>query len=366
LQLSFERERADKEINVTRQQDSIILENVKKELQGKINDRDLRLSSIERHIGDKSFWDLSTLMVTPLQMKNLGQNYLYHEEIHCFLSVPDSASWKPITVDGIDRQMLFGNPKPADDPDFLSEFQKKRKIYVWKGPGVFKINTGDAETPILLIFPYVSIEEFNNKDYSEMLITETKILKTQIAALNGTFKTVSQAFNELGQKIHEMAQKLGLNNDPAHRATSGQGPLLLYPQSNPGFSDIYFEKFTAGIEERLEGLIPPLDSDSSAFWASQFIIQGFQLAKKIPNSSFHILNTQQKGNVFYLSIQTVFPASNTTAKINWDQELILIGTGKTTLTIWTSSPWSADMRGFAEGPWIAAWLAGLKIPLEPQ
>jgi hypothetical protein len=37
--------------------------------------------------------------------------------------------------------------------------------------------------------------------------------------------------------------------------------------------------------------------------------------------------------------------------------------GKTTLIVTTSAPWSADTR-FAEGSWIAAWLAGLKVPLE--
>jgi hypothetical protein len=222
------------------------LEKQRKELQVKIDDRDLRLSSIERHIGDKSFWDLSTLMVTPLQMKNLGQNYPYHKEYHCYLSVPDSASWKPITVNGIDRQMLFGNPKPADEADPLSEFQKTRKIYVWKGPGVFKISTGDLETPILYIFPYVSIEEFNNKDYSEMLMAITKSLKTQFAVFNANFKSLGQALAELGQKMSEMVSP---NSDLAHRATSGQGPYFSIPRVIPIFPIITL-KGSWGIPKR--------------------------------------------------------------------------------------------------------------------
>jgi len=86
-----------------------------------------------RHVGDKSLWDLSALMVTPLQMKNLGPSYVYNDDIHCYLSVPDSVSWKPMKVDGIGWQMLFGNPKPSDE-DLFVELQKKRNIYVWKGP----------------------------------------------------------------------------------------------------------------------------------------------------------------------------------------------------------------------------------------
>ena len=68
-------------------------------------------------------------------------------------------------TDGIGRQMLFGNPKPSDETDPFFEFQKMRNIYLWKGPGLFKINTIDLETPILHIFPFVSIEEFNNQDF---------------------------------------------------------------------------------------------------------------------------------------------------------------------------------------------------------
>ena len=227
------------------------LENVRKELQAKIDDRDFRLSSIERHIGDKSFWDLSTLMVTPLQMKTLDRKYIHQKEINCFLSVPASASWHFIKVNGITMQMLFGNPKPSDESD-----------------------------------PF---------------------------------------FAGNSQSDHNTA----------------------------------FEKLLASIEEAMGTNIPPLTSDSSSFWASQFILQGFQLVKKIPKSTFHLLNAEKKENVFYLSFRTVFSPSEATAEIYWDQELILIGTGKTTLLVTTSAPWSADTR-FVEGPWMAAWLAGLR------
>jgi hypothetical protein len=277
------------------------LEKAKKELQAKIDDCTFRFSSIERHVGDKSFWDLTALMVTPLQMKNLGQNYVYHDDIHCYLSVPDSVSWKPIKTDGIGRQMLFGNPKPSDETDPFFEFQKMRNIYLWKGPGLFKINTIDLETPILHIFPFVSIEEFNNQDFSEMVMTVTKSLKLRLADLNAQF-------TRLAQTLRDLVQKLQQNSDLTRQEGSGQlgwsGPPLRNFQSNP---DIDFEKVLASVQETFEAYLPPLNSDSSTFWASQFILQGFQLAKKVPKSSFQLLNAEKKENVFYLSIRTVFP-----------------------------------------------------------
>lgn len=354
-------------------------------------------------------------MVTPAQMKNLGRNYDWHGEINCYLSVPDS-TWKPMTVDGIGWQMLFCNPKPSDEANPFFEFQKTRKIYVWIGPGLFTINTSDVETPVLCIFPYVSIEEFNNQDFSEMVIAVTKNAKLGFENLNVQFTRLGQVIRVTGQMLRDLAQKLSpsiLYNLTAQPAASfqcvekspvvlrefldfmngilaishhaggvppalsrqeGSGQLVRWgplrnPQSEPDTEsqpNIYFEQVLAGIQERYESQLPPPNSDSSSFWASQLILQGFQLIRKIPESSFQLSNVEKKENVFYLKFRTIFHPSNATSKINWEQEFILIGTGKSTLLVQTSSPWSADKRGVTERSWIAAWLDGLKVPLEQQ
>lgn len=67
---------------------------------------------------------------------------------------------------------LFGNPKPSDGADPFSNYQKTRKIYVWKGT---------------VYFPYVSIEEFNNQDFSKMLITVTENAKLGFENFNVQF-----------------------------------------------------------------------------------------------------------------------------------------------------------------------------------
>jgi hypothetical protein len=189
--------------------------------------------------------------------------------------------------------------------------------------------------------------------------TATKNLQTQLTTTDQSLRGLIQNLRGLGQSLRDLIQKQNPNND-------------LPPQEGTGNSqsdhDTAFEKLLASIEETMGTNIPPLTSDSSSFWASHFILQGFQLVKKIPRSTFHLVNAEkkEKENVFYLSFQTVFSPSEATAEIYWDQELILIGTGKRTLLVTTSFPWSADTRGFAEGAWIAAWLAGLKVPQEQQ
>jgi len=161
-----------------------------------------------------------------------------------------------------------------------------------------------------------------------MVSTATKKLQTQLT-------TMDQSLRGLIQSLCDLIQKWNPNNN-------------LPPQEGTGNSqsdhDTAFEKLLASIEEAMGTNIPPLTSDSSSFWASQFILRGFQLVKKIPKSTFHLLNAEKKENVFYLSFRTVFSPSEATAEIYWDQELILIGTGKTTLLVTTSAPWSADTR----------------------
>jgi hypothetical protein len=318
-------------------------------LQAKIDDCNSRFSSIERHLGEKSFWDLSTMMVTPLQMKTLPQHYVYYKDIHCCLSVHDSASWNLIKVNGITMQILFGNPERTAESDPFFEFDRTRNIYFWKGPGSFKIHTSDVETPILNLFPNVFIEEFNNQNFSETITTVTEKLQTQITA-------VDQAFRESIQKLRDTNQKLSPNSDlPSQKGTSSFQN-----------EQIASEKLKASIEELMRANLPPLTSDSSTFWASQVILGGFQFARKIPGASFQLMNIEKKENVFYLNSETVFPDSDSTPKIYWDQELFLIGTGQTTLMVMTALPWSADDRRLTEQAWIASWLAGLKVPLEQQ
>jgi hypothetical protein len=74
------------------------------------------------------------------------------------------------------------------------------------------------------------------------------------------------------------------------------------------------------------------------------------------------LNAEKKGNVFHLSERYIFPVSDKSPEIYWDQEFIDIDVGTRTILVTTSAPWSPDRRP-TELAWIDEWLAGLKVPL---
>ena len=58
----------------------------------------------------------------------------------------------------------------------------------------------------------------------------------------------------------------------------------------------------------------------------------------------------------------IFPASDKSPEIYWDQEFIAVDVGPRTILVTTSAPWSPDRRP-TELAWIDEWLAGLKVPL---
>ena len=252
----------DSELKLTQRTDAVALDKEKTDLESTIRDLKFRLTSIERHLGEKSFWDLSTLMVPPDQIKNLDHNiYVYHDDICCYLSVPESPSWEFVKTTANGLQMLFSNTtkspysnKLLNGTDPLLESAKTRTIYLWKGPGSFDINTTDVETPILHVFPHVTIEAFDNRRYAEMITAVAQELKRELEATNAAFKGLSQLLKNL---VH----KLNGNNDPGHQdAPSGTSETNL---------DAPFEKMMSSILTNLQSSSPPTNSDASTFWAMQ-------------------------------------------------------------------------------------------------
>jgi hypothetical protein len=133
--------------------------------------------------------------------------------------------------------------------------------------------------------------------------------------------------------------------------TANLGEAAEKEQENAlGFSDAMLEELS-----RL------YNSDAAGFFLYRSIVQDFQLSLK-NRAIFRILDAERKGNVLYLHAQTVFPSTDQTGKVYWDREIICIGGKEATYLITTSAP-SRDLLPSA-GPWITAWLSGLRIPWE--
>jgi hypothetical protein len=342
---------------------ALLLEKTKAEYQARIDDLNSRLATVMLRVGDGKVWNLSGLVVTSDQAKTLAPNYVYYDDIHCYLSVPASNSWKFVktTEYGL-WEMQYGatsdsgsHPKLSEETDAKLEVAKTESLCLWKGPGLFKIDTTDDESPVLNVFPYVSIEELDNRDVPNKLEPlAKKIGQILTERLHADVHKIYQMYDDMYLGFQQMVQNL-------HQMAWNTGVFFQIPEFPSKVPEPSFMTFDEFLRQKSKAFPPSLTSDPAAFWGAEEILAGFQKSEKIPNSSFQILHAEKSNNVFQLSIRYIFPSSDMVPEIYWDQEFICIGTGKTAVFVTTSVPWSLNHRA-TELPWVASWLAGLKVP----
>jgi hypothetical protein len=115
-------------------------------------------------------------------------------------------------------------------------------------------------------------------------------------------------------------------------------------------------------QKAFQKLAEVYNSDIAGLFLCSTIMQGFVDSMQFPGSTFRVLDAEKKANVLYMHMQTIFPATSKTKKVYWDREAIVVGNTQFTYVVSTSAP-SLDQRP-SSGPWITAWLAGLRVPLE--
>ena len=237
-------------------------------------------------------------------------------------------------------------PVASEETEALLELGKALKVYLWRWPTSFVVHSDDHNEPTICVFPYVSIEEVTHEVAAKKLFPLISRLTERMAAYVQTSLT---AINIWMDSVNE-----AVNQSPT---PSGFPPLIV-----PQFAHISPEGVRESGEELVRSFVPDLTTDSAAFvWASRHILVQFKRTQHIPKSSFQLRNVEKQGNVFHLSERAIFPASNTTPEIYWDQEIIFVTTARATFVVTISTPWSLQKR-FTEDSWIAGWLAGLKIP----
>jgi hypothetical protein len=331
------------EMKLEHQSAAITLEQTKSELSTRIHDLETRLVTIERRVGTEAIWDVSGLTVTPTQIKALGSRFVYNDKIQCYLAVPDLSSWKFVETDELGLGAMLANQTAESIGALgpLGEVAKLLKVYLWRGQESQQVGKGDSGAASLYIFPYVAVEVIRNKDFFQMM---GKFAENtgQGQALADLTKTLDR-LNEVREAMHELAKPSVSNHESTTEKKLDKDSGLTPEKVTQQLSEVY-------------------NSDTAGLFLCSVILQGFMTSMEFPHSTFRVLDSEKKGNVLYMHVQIIFPATGKTEKVYWDREIICIGNKESTYLISTSAP-SLDQRPSA-GSWITAWLAGLRIPLE--
>jgi hypothetical protein len=229
--------------------------------------------------------------------------------------------------------------KLSDQDKAVLEVTKKLQVFLWRGSDLFEVTTTEPEAPKLKLFPYVSIEEFNNDKISSE--AGQAILKQTEEAKIAAVKRAEQALDE----------RIKTREPPSPDKSPDRDASKVSSQMDAKESEI--------ISEALAAIF---DSDTSGFLLGSTLLQEVRIAASVPNSTFRVVDAEKKANVFYLHTQHRFPTSNGES-IYWEREFICIGLDKATVIISISIPSGADHRS-RDGSWVNSWLASLRVPLE--
>src|SRR6266498_2805992 len=134
----------EKEKKITEQSHAAELQRVKTDHEGTIKELQGRFGSIERHVGTESVWDVSKVLVSQNQVKALGTDFTYFDDLQCYLAVPKSEAWTFKQMSEADfLGMIWGSKwlkELLETP--LGRMMSGYKIYCWRGPDAFERETG--------------------------------------------------------------------------------------------------------------------------------------------------------------------------------------------------------------------------------
>jgi hypothetical protein len=336
----------DQKKEIAEQLHAAELQRTRDDLTQKIKEAESRFLSIERHVGNETIWDLSKVLVSESQARALGSEFTYFDDLQVYLSIPKSEAWTFKEMNEAEAVGMLLGPnwlkQILETP--MGRMMSGYKVYCWRGPAAFEIETGHAELPVFNTFPYVFIERVNNQKLRQA--TGTFIDQQELEAKQ---KEVQEAKRTLDEKQSEKALADTAPMSPSALGAKSPGPEATKPGSASS-SD-------AEAKETVLNLF--LGSDIVGYFLNYNLESVIQTAALVKGASFGILNTEKKGNVFYIHSEIVFPASGTRPKIYLEKESICIGDTEDTVMIQTSAP-STDRRP-PEATWINSWLAGLRV-----
>jgi hypothetical protein len=338
----------EKEKKITEQSHAAELQQAKSDLAARIKDLEGRLLSIERHVGTETIWDVNRILVPSSQVKALGSDFAYFDDLQCYLAVPKSGAWTFKQTNELEFYAMVSGPGWLKDQLATStgKLMSSLKIFCWRRPDAFEIETSVPQVPVLHVFPYVVIERVNNRKMREdtgKFIDEEELEAKQKAA--------AEAKRTLDEKRDEKIPSDTAAISPSASATGS-------PQAggeSPGPTSL------SEVEARKDALNRLFDADFISMMLDINISSGAQISAFVQGASFHVLDIEKRGNVFYMRSQIVFPPSGPRPKVYFDREMICVGDNEDTVMVLTGAP-STDQRP-PEGPWIYSFLAGLRVVL---
>jgi hypothetical protein len=315
---------------------------------GQIASLQTRLASIERRVGseDRSFFDVTRLIVTPDRIKELDTSYKTMAGGAFFICEPPMKAWHYTQTSelAIMKEMLAGD---GENQRFgvLEEVLSKKNIHLWRATETFAVHPvaakgkeGDAPSR-LNYFPYVLVQVLSDQDVQRMATAADKLFQMSSSKIDETLKV-----------LEVTARDLDSASKPATSTSASASEVTA--------------NATAKAEETLTKLFR---GDLVPILLTGVIVQNMQLAESYSNVYVELKTAQKKGNVLYLETRIEFAdikvdGRETLARLIVDQEWFVVTSPSAIVIVKVQIP-SIDGRGESYS-WTGEWLAGLRLPVK--
>jgi hypothetical protein len=330
------------------------------------------LASIERRvgIGEKTFFDVSQLLVTFDQIKFLKSQYKSAENGLFYYVIPIGVDWKFEKIS--EAELIELKLGTWDEDDILSKFKKfiqNKNIYIWRKTDVItalpvaKSGMEKLAPKSIVFFPMASVQAYDLNELGT-LISDTKNLFSDNEIINYAIKSLTKDItteNNTLRNCNLTKTTIGANF-PEFKCIESKSVESKNLTEEKNSTTMEGEKKLEK-EQILESLFR---GDLAARMLLMIISGSLRTSEVLADVDVKLNNIQKKGNVLYVQMSIIFNSINlldqkVPTKLIVDREIFLVNNSKMLYLVNVEVP-STDGRS-DDYNWIGQWLSGIRLPI---
>ncbi len=300
-----------------------------------------RLASIERRVGtdDRSYFDISKLIVVPEQIKELDANYKTMAGGTFFIAEPSQGRWR---YSHTSEYEVLKEGIEFSDSTILAAYERalsKKNVNLWKSDEAFIVHPamkkGKERITIkrLVFYPSVAVQVFTEQD-----------LQDASGLLEGSFAGHPKP-GDIVKALETVVQAVpgSQKNEIAAKQTAAE--------------------VTTATESKLSELFR---GDVAASLLSALIRSNQQLTTSLSNVRYSLRTAQKRGNVLFMEARLEFAdvmveGRALPGRLIVDTEYFVVTSPAGVVVVKIVVP-SFDGRADAYA-WASQWLTGLRVPI---
>ncbi|TDY24310.1 hypothetical protein B0G81_4727 [Paraburkholderia sp. BL6665CI2N2] len=335
------------------------LNSTSSKLEAKISDLSLRLSSIERRVGDtKLFLDVLRIPITAQDINALPASYTSFDSGYFFVSVPASATWSGGAASQLDMGVAMLGDSARKMLDTVGEklpVMAKKKGVLWKSS-----ETVNAQLAPSVFTNQLGTDHFQFHPYLFVMGVDQAYISDVQKQFSGALNATPPQTAEISKSVAALKQLLS-SDDKKGADMSASGASSAKAPASKKHRNVDVE------QNILDGLAATSRGDLAGFLLIDALMSRFQMSL-FTGGSVKIITTQKKGNVWYLRTQLVLPTVSgpddkpVTSQVILDEELFFIGTARGGVLVRSGVP-SLSLRSDAY-TWTTSLLSSLRVTVD--